>query len=139
MLINLAPCNFQLQLCTKNTARRRSDTIRCARKALRLSNRICITKDISSICTVIIMLATQALPRNNGNDKNGNSATLLLLRRPINNHDTIVRFTRLIISTNVRRGPLHNNNLTHIGINASASVAMTISKYDANRGGILKN
>lgn len=135
MFINLAPCNFQLELGTQDAARRGSHTIRCARKAFGFGDRIGITQNVSCIRTMLIfILLLKALPRNNGDDEDGNGAALLLLGRPIYNHNTIVRLTRLIAFTDMGGSTLNNNNFADVRIDSSASIAMTAGQDDADRG-----
>lgn len=133
VFIYLAPCNFELQLGAAGYTMGRCHAVRGARKAFCFSYRIGIPQNISSISTVQLVLLDRAEPRYDDHDKDSNGAAFLLLLRPIRNYDTIVGFASFVICANMRRGAFNDDNFANISIHASASIAMTYSKYYADR------
>lgn len=133
VFIYLAPCNFELQLGAAGYTMGRCHAVGGARKAFCFSNRIGIPQNISSICTVQFVLLDRAEPRYDDHYKDSNGAAFLLLLRPIRNDHTIVGFASFVICANMRRGAFNNDNFANISIHASASIAVTYSKYYADR------
>ncbi len=120
VLIDLAPCDFELELGAAGHAVYDSNAVRCAWEALCLDNGIGISQDIGRIGLVYIIVP---FPAYYDDDKDGDGAALLLLDRPIRNNDTIVGLACLVDGANVRGGAFEHYHFANVGIDRGASVA----------------